>query len=95
MMSNMGGELDSEPMDDQRREALAVLPHGTRESPQLGSFQALLDYEWPEAMATAATSERLWAFVTKGARVADAMQQEFNQMVTDFWVELEDVHEDM
>ena len=49
VMSGMGGELDSEPTGDRRREA--------SEFPQPGGFQALLDSEFPVAMAMDATSE--------------------------------------
>ncbi len=84
VMSEMGGGLDSKPTGNQRRETPVGLPHGTRESPRLGGFQALLDSEWPEATATDAMSEQIWAFLAKGARKADAARQEFDQMVTDF-----------
>ena len=40
-------------------------------------------------------SEQLQALVIKGAHVVDAAQQEFDQMVTDFWIEQEDQQEDM
>ncbi len=86
-MSGMGGELESKPMGDRCREASEFL--------QPGNFQALLDSEFPVAMATDATSERIRAFLAKGARQADAVQKEFNQMVTDFRVERENLHNDM
>ncbi len=76
MMSGMGGELDSEHTGDHRREA--------SEFPQPGGFQALLDSEFPVAMATDATSERIRAFLDKGAWQADAARKEFNQVVTNF-----------
>ncbi len=84
VMSGMGGELYSEHTDDLHHEAPTVIPHSTRESPQLGGFQALLDDEWLETTATDATSEQLWAVMAKSAQVADAGLQEFDQMVTDF-----------
>ncbi len=40
-------------------------------------------------------SEQPQALVIKGAHVADAAQQEFDQMVTDFWIEQEDQQEDI
>ncbi len=76
VMSGMGGELESEPTGDRRREA--------SEFTQPGGFQALLDSEFPVAMATDATSEQIWAFLAKGARQADAVRKEFDQVVTDF-----------
>jgi hypothetical protein len=76
VMSGMGGELDSEPTGDRRREA--------SEFPQPGGFQALLDSEFPVAMATDATSERIRAFLAKGAWQADAVRKEFDQVVTNF-----------
>ena len=79
VMLGMGGELDSKPRGDQHREA-----HGTREVSPPGGFQALLNIEFPEATATGATSEQIWAFLAKGARQADTARQEFDQVVTDF-----------
>ena len=90
VMPRLEGELDSEPTGNRCCEA-----HGTREFPQPGGFQALLDYEFPEAMATDATSEQIRAFLAKGARQADAARQEFDQVVTDFRAEREDLHNDM
>ncbi len=87
MMSGMGGELDSEHTGNRRREA--------NEFPQPGGFQALLDSEFPVAMATDATSERIRAFLAKGARQADAVRKEFDQVVTNFRLEWEDLHKDM
>ncbi len=75
-MSGMGGELDSEHTGDCRREA--------SEFPQPGGFQALLDSEFPVAMAMDATSEQIRAFLAKGARQADAARKEFDQVVTNF-----------
>ncbi len=69
-MSGMGGELDSEPTGDRRREA--------SEFPQPRGFQALLDSEFPVAMATDATSEQIRAFLDKGAQQADAARREFD-----------------
>ena len=76
VMSGMGGELDSEHTGDRRREA--------SEFPQPGGFQALLDSEFPVAMATDATSEQIRAFLAKGERQADAARKEFDQVVTNF-----------
>ncbi len=76
VMSGMGGELDSEHTGNRRREA--------SEFPQPGGFQALLDSEFPVAMATDATSEQIWTFLAKGARQADAARKEFDQVVTNF-----------
>ena len=100
VMSRIGGELDSKPTGDRRREALAGLPHGTSESPLLRGFQALMDSEWPEAKVPEATvmdvtSEQIRAFLAKGAQKADAARHEFNQVVTNFQVEREDLHKDM
>ena len=78
-MLGLGGELDSEPTGGRHHEA-----HGTREFPQPGGFQALLDNEFPEATAMDATLEQIWVFLAKGARQADTACQEFNQVVTDF-----------
>ena len=90
VMSGMGGELDSEPTSDRRREA-----HVTTEFPQPGGFQDLLNAEFPETTALDAMAVRTWEFLTKGARQADAACQEFEQVVTDFWAEREELHKDL
>ncbi len=69
--------------------------HGTTEFSQPGGFQALLNDEFPEATAMDATLVRIWEFLAKGAWQADAVCQEFEQVVTDFWSEREDLHDDM
>ncbi len=46
-------------------------------------------------MATDAMSERIRAFLAKGARQADAARKEFDQVVTNFRLEREDLHKNM
>jgi hypothetical protein len=65
------------------------------EFPQPGGFQDLLNAEFPETTALDAMAVRIWEFLTKGARQADAACQEIKQVVTDFWAEREELHKDL
>ncbi len=80
----MGEDVSPAAMGNLNRKPLTVIPPIMHVPTQLGSFQASLDNTWPENITTDATSARLWAFVSEGARVADTALQDFDKMVQDF-----------
>ncbi len=84
VISGMGEDVSPAAMGDLKRKPPTVIPPVTRVPTRLGSFQALLDDTWLENITTDATSARLWAFVSEGARVVDTVLQDFDRMVQDF-----------
>ncbi len=54
----------------------------------------MLNVEFPETTDLDATAVRIWEFLEKGARQADAARQAFEQEINNFWAEREDIHED-
>ena len=82
VMSGMGEELDSAPTGDRPREPCAT--QVTTAFPQPGGFHDLLNVEFPETTDLDATAVRIWEFLEKGARQADAARQAFEQEINNF-----------
>jgi hypothetical protein len=80
----MGEDVSPAAMGNLNSKPLTVIPPVMHVPTRLGSFPASLDDTWPENITTNATSARLWAFVSEGARVADTALQDFDRMVQDF-----------
>ena len=93
VMSGMGEELESAPTSGSHRESRE--DPITMEPPQPGGFHDLLNSEFPATLDLDTTAMQIWGFLEKRARQADAVRQEFDKEIHDFWAEREDLHEDM
>ncbi len=92
-MSGMGEEQDSAPTGDRPREPSEA--QVTTVFPQPRGFHDLLNAEFPETTDLDATAVHIREFLAKRAQQADAARQAFEQEINNFWVEREDIHEDM
>ena len=92
-MSGMGEELESAPTSGRHHEShkdpITTVP------PQPGGFHDLLKSKFPATPDLDATAMQIRGFPEKGARQADAARHEFDKEIHDFWMEREDLHEDM
>jgi len=93
VMLGMWEELESAPTSGSHRESRE--DPITTEPPQPGGFHDLLNSEFPVTPDLDTTAMQIWGFLENGARQADAARQEFDKEIHDFWVEREDLHEDM
>ena len=93
VMSGMGEELESAPTSGRHHEShkdpITTVP------PQPGGFHDLLNSKFPATPDLDATAMQIRGFPEKGARQADAARHEFDKEIHDFWMEREDLHEDM
>ena len=93
VMSGIGEELESAPTGGGRRESCE--DQVITAPPQPGGFQDLLDSEFPAAPDLDTTAVKIRGFLEQGARQADAARREFETELHNFWVEREEIHEDM
>ncbi len=93
VMSGIGEELESALTGGGRRESCE--DQVMTAPPRPGGFHDLLDSEFPATPDLDTTAVRIRGFLEQGARQADVARREFETELHNFWVEREELHEDM